>query len=152
MRRIQKRAVIAVAILAVTAGAIATGLSTKAQRHHPDRVAAATTARRRTLSRPDELAVAADYLGLPSRRLRGELRRGRTLAQIADATTWRSSAGLLDALLQTRAERLRARIAVHGPSAASAARRLARLRARVTAQLDGIPGRPAGEAGRTSSR
>jgi hypothetical protein len=94
-------------------------------------------------------AIAADYLGLPSTRLRGELRRGRTLAQIADATTGRSTAGLLDAPLHTRAERLRARIVAHGPSAARAARRLARLRARVAAQVDGIPGRPAGEAGHT---
>jgi hypothetical protein len=65
-------------------------------------------------------AVAAGYLGLPETRLRGELRRGRTLAQIADATTGHSAAGLLDALLHTRAERLRARIAAHRPPAGEA--------------------------------
>jgi hypothetical protein len=52
------------------------------------------------------LALAARYLGIPLVQLRSELRAGRTLAQIADATPGRSASGLIAALLA----RVRARI------------------------------------------
>lgn len=50
--------------------------------------------------------AAADYLGVAPMHLREAIRSGRTLAQIADATPGKSSAGLRDALVSARKERL----------------------------------------------
>lgn len=44
------------------------------------------------------LATAAAYLGLDAAQLRSELQSGKSLAQIADATPGKSSAGLIEAL------------------------------------------------------
>jgi hypothetical protein len=57
------------------------------------------------------LAVAESYLGVSRARLRSELRSGKTLAQLAGATDDRSAAGLLRALNEVRANRLRAALA-----------------------------------------
>jgi hypothetical protein len=54
--------------------------------------------------------VAASYLGVEARQLHLELRQGRTLGQIADATPGRSEAGLVAALLKARETDLSARI------------------------------------------
>jgi hypothetical protein len=43
-------------------------------------------------------AAAESYLGLSSDTLKADLKSGQTLAQIADATSGKSSAGLVDAL------------------------------------------------------
>jgi len=51
-------------------------------------------------------AAAAGYLGITAAQLRGDLRSGKTLAQIADATPGKSSAGLVDALVVARKQRL----------------------------------------------
>jgi hypothetical protein len=48
------------------------------------------------------LRQAAAYLGLRVKQLRDELRKGRTLAQIADTTRGRSANGLVDALVASR--------------------------------------------------
>ncbi len=67
--------------------------------------------------------VAAAYLGMTTAQVRAELRSGRTLAQIADATPGRSSHGLLNALVRARRNAvLRAR--ANGAISASAAQRL----------------------------
>jgi hypothetical protein len=47
----------------------------------------------------DELAAAADYLGVTSQQLVSQLQAGKTLAQIADATSGKSASGLIDALV-----------------------------------------------------
>ncbi len=72
------------------------------------------------------LASAAGYLGVSRAQLKSELRSGKSLAQIAGATSGRSSAGLLQALEATAREKL----------AAAAAK----LQARVTAQVDRVGG------------
>jgi hypothetical protein len=47
----------------------------------------------------DDLAAAADYLGTTTQDLLTQLQSGKTLAQIADATSGKSSSGLIDALV-----------------------------------------------------
>jgi hypothetical protein len=135
MSRIQKRGAIAVAVLAVVVGAIVAVVSSKGTSHHPARSALARAEGRR-VERPSELAVAARYLGLSTSQLNEQLRSGRTLAQIAGATNGRSASGLIDALLSSRAARLRAGAAGSRRSAANQARRLANVRRRITAQVD----------------
>jgi hypothetical protein len=76
-------------------------------------------------------ALAADYLGLAPARLGAQLRAGKTLAQIADATPGRSSAGLVLVLLSARKQRLAAAVAHGRVTRARAARREARLRTRI---------------------
>ena len=49
------------------------------------------------------MAVAANYLDESGAQLRQKLRSGRSLAEIANATSGKSSAGLIDALVQSRA-------------------------------------------------
>jgi hypothetical protein len=51
-------------------------------------------------SRPG--SVAARYLGIGASKLQADLRSGKTLAQVADATPGKSQAGLIAALVQSR--------------------------------------------------
>jgi hypothetical protein len=52
------------------------------------------------LGRRDNLSVAASYLGISQESLFEQLRAGKSLAQIADATSGKSAAGLIDALVK----------------------------------------------------
>jgi hypothetical protein len=47
----------------------------------------------------DDFAAAATYLGITTAQLQTDLQSGKTLAQVADATAGRSSAGLIAALV-----------------------------------------------------
>jgi hypothetical protein len=49
--------------------------------------------------RPGGLEAAASYLGTTADALRAQLQSGKTLAQIADATSGKSAQGLIDALV-----------------------------------------------------
>jgi hypothetical protein len=82
------------------------------------------------------LAAAASYLGLSGAQLRTELRAGRTLAQIAQATPGRSRAGLIAALLAGRRARLDALVAEGALTAAREQRWLSLLQARIGARVD----------------
>ncbi len=82
-RRLKKKLVASVAVLAVLAG-VTTAVVMAAQPAHHHHASA--------------IATAADYLGLSQARLRGELRSGRSLAQVANATDGKSAAGLVAAL------------------------------------------------------
>jgi hypothetical protein len=72
------------------------------------------------------LAAAASYLGVSTPQLRDELRSGKSLAQIADATGGRSEAGLVAVLEAAQKQKLAA-------AAAS-------VPARVTAEVDTVGG------------
>jgi hypothetical protein len=85
------------------------------------------------------------YLGIKPRALRQELRSGRTLGQIADATPGRSAAGLIEALVAARTARLQAAVAAGKLTPAQESRRLAHLRRRVTAAVNAS--RPVGRGG-----
>jgi hypothetical protein len=55
-----------------------------------------------------DLQVAATYLGLSPDALRSDLESGKTLAQIADATSGKSASGLVDALVAADRTRITA--------------------------------------------
>ena len=52
------------------------------------------------LGRRDNLSIAASYLGLSEESLFEQLRSGKSLAEIANATSGKSAAGLIDALVK----------------------------------------------------
>jgi hypothetical protein len=79
--------------------------------------------------------VASDYLGVPARTLRRQLRDGRTLAQIASSTPGRSTSGLIAALLAARARVLDRARAAGRITAAAERRLLSSARARIAAQV-----------------
>jgi hypothetical protein len=98
-RLLKRKLALAVAITAIVSGASiaavsATGQDTAAKPGH------ARHAGRRGAGRL--LAAAADYLGLPTTQLRSELQSGKTLAQIANATSGKSEAGLIEAIVAAR--------------------------------------------------
>jgi hypothetical protein len=79
--------------------------------------------------------AAGGYLGITPSQLRDELRSGRTLAQIADATPGKSSAGLLDALVSARKARLADGVATGKITRARAARSEQHLDKRMSALM-----------------
>jgi hypothetical protein len=79
--------------------------------------------------------AAAGYLGITASQLRDELRSGRTLARIADATPGKSSAGLRDALVVARKARLAQGVAAGKITQARAARAEQRLDKRMSALM-----------------
>ncbi len=78
-------------------------------------------------------AVAAQYLGVAAAQLRSNLRSGKTLAQVADATPGRSSAGLIAALESARRARVASAVSAGHIPPARGAERLARVHKRVEA-------------------
>ncbi len=125
IRRLKRRLMISVAVLAVLAGvtaAVVMAAQPSARtRHHKGNAAG-------------PLAAAASYLGLSAAQLRGDLQSGRSLGEIANSTAGKSQAGLIEALetadrqkLAIASARLPQRVAaeverVGGPLAASAHR------------------------------
>jgi hypothetical protein len=96
-RSLKQKLLLGVAVLAVAAGGT---------------MAAVTAARQSPRHAPHgPLASAAGYLGLSTTQLQSELQSGRSLAQIADATSGKSAAGLIDALVATDRARLSTAIA-----------------------------------------
>jgi hypothetical protein len=89
--------------------------------------------------------AAGGYLGITPSQLRDELRSGRTLAQIADATPGKSSAGLRGALVSARKARLARGVAAGKTTRERAARSEQRLDKRMSALLQrkfGRTGKP----------
>jgi hypothetical protein len=85
---------------------------------------------------PRDLAAAADYLGLSTVQLAGDLQAGRSLAEVAAATPGRSAAGLSAALVAEKRGRLE--------------RLSATLSRRVNAEVNRNAGTPAGGKARQS--
>ena len=104
----------------------------KSQANLPRRVNALVNRVRVQAQRP----AAARYLGLRPAQLASELRSGKTLAQIASATSGKSVSGLIDAIVAARRPALAARVAAGSLTQAQADTRLARLRTRVTASVN----------------
>jgi hypothetical protein len=77
-------------------------------------------------------ALARSYLGLTPTQLRGEVRAGKTLAQIADATAGKSSAGLIAVIVKARQARLAAAVASGKLTRKQADARATRLQKRIT--------------------
>ena len=89
------------------------------------------------------LAAAASYLGVSAAQIRSELRSGKTLAQIADATGGKSEAGLIAALVATRKATLASRVGAGKITMAQADTILPKLTARVSAQVNRVHGKHA---------
>ena len=85
------------------------------------------------LGRP--LAAAAGYLGVSSQQLRRDLRSGKTLAQLAAATSGKSEAGLVEALVTARKAQLAARVASGALTQTRANEILPQLTARASAEV-----------------
>ena len=77
-------------------------------------------------------SVAASYLGVSVAQLRAELRSGKTLAQIADSSSGRSAAGLIDALVAAKRHRLTVAVAAGKLTQARENALAAKLNKRVT--------------------
>jgi hypothetical protein len=117
MRRLKRRLLLGIALVAVAAGATAAvvmAAQPSAKAHHHKGAAG-------------PLVTAAGYLGLSTAQLQSELRSGKSLAVIANATPGKSQAGLVEALESSDKRKL----------AAAAA---ARLPQRVLAQVDRVGG------------
>jgi hypothetical protein len=143
MSRISKRnLMIAVATAAVIAGVIVAFASSSGG-GHTRASSALARARAHAARAPNgtaEDAIAAGYLGLTKMQLRSELRSGRSLAQIAESTSNKSVAGLVDALVSARAAQLHAEVKAKRLSPAAERTRLAHLRRRLTTELERTPG------------
>jgi hypothetical protein len=82
------------------------------------------------------VVLAAQYLGLSPSQLRPQLRSGRTLAQIADATPGKSAAGLIAALISQRKQMLAVAVAEGRLAPARENSLLARLAQRITVRVN----------------
>jgi hypothetical protein len=88
------------------------------------------------------------YLGIKPAQLRSQLHAGKTLAQIADATSGKSAAGLIEALVSARKAMLAERVAAGKMTPSQEKARLAKLSARVTAAVNRVrPGLNRGRRG-----
>ncbi|MGA2453571.1 MAG: hypothetical protein ABSG93_08635 [Solirubrobacteraceae bacterium] len=101
-----------------------------------DRVGVPTAARERGRGRV--LSTAASYLGVGAPQLRAELRAGKTLAQVADATSGKSEAGLIEALVAARKATLTKAVTAGKITQAQANVALPNLLRRATAQVNRV--------------
>jgi hypothetical protein len=134
-RRLKRNAMLAIAAAAIAAGAIAAATNTGGS-HGEGPASAHAQARSARRRGSGTVAVAADYLGLTRAQLRKDEESGRTLAQIAAATSGKSATGLVDAIVSARAARLDDAARTGKESRASESGRLARLRRRIEAEVD----------------
>lgn len=93
------------------------------------------------------LSVAAQYLGLSTVELQQDLRSGTSLAQIANSTSGRSAAGLIEALVTARKAQLATRVSAGSLTQAKANGLLPELIARVNAKVNRTPHRHAPASG-----
>jgi hypothetical protein len=128
MHRSLRQKVVATAAVAVLVGGLA--LAAVSATGQGDAHRGARHGAHRNSAR--DLATAASYLGISSAQLAGELRQGKTLAQVAAATSGKSAQGLSTALLAAR----QAKLAKAG----------AHLQQRVAAEVN-RPGGPGGGEG-----
>ena len=85
----------------------------------------------------DELAAAATYLGVTQANLLTSLGSGKTLAQVADATSGKSAAGLIDALVAAEKTELAAAVTAGRITQAQSDQIATTLKDRVTAHVNG---------------
>jgi len=85
----------------------------------------------------NDLADAAAYLGITQAALETALQSGKTLAQVADATSGKSAAGLIDALVAAEKSELAAAVKAGELTQAQADQLAANLKAHETAEVNG---------------
>jgi cellobiose-specific phosphotransferase system component IIA len=99
-RRVRQKVIAAAAVAVLLAGGALAAVSATGQSSTPT----AHRARRGSVAR--ELAVAADYLSISRAQLSSELSAGKTLAQLAEASSGKSKQGLVEALEAARKAKL----------------------------------------------
>ena len=87
------------------------------------------------------LIVARTYLGVSVEQLRSDRHAGETLAQIANATAGKSEAGLIEALVSARKERLTAAVAAGALTVAEEQKHAAKIAEHVRAFVERVPAR-----------
>jgi ribosomal protein L10 len=117
-----------VAALALGAGAALAGNGHHGKKAHPVRAAKA-------VGRGGEIRAAAGYLGLTVAELQADLRAGKTLAQVADATPGTSADGLVQALVAAAKTKLDALVAAGKLTQAQETTLLGKLQARIEAAV-----------------
>lgn len=110
-----------VALVAVLALAVA-GTTSAASGHH-------------LLKRHAVLKASASYLGITVKELRADLKSGQSLAQVADATSGKSSSGLLEDLVGVAKAKLDKRVAAGKLKAERETKLLARVTKRLQKRL-----------------
>jgi ABC-type microcin C transport system duplicated ATPase subunit YejF len=142
-RSLRQKVFAGAAVLALLAGGALAAVSATGQKNtHKDRnkVRQARLADRAggagRIGHVHDLASAAAYLGVSSARLEGQLRAGKTLAQVADATSGKSATGLIEALVAAKRSRLTA-AAAKLPQRVSAEVNRVGLRARAATPING---------------
>ena len=85
----------------------------------------------------DELTAAATYLGVTESALTTQLQAGKTLAQVADATSGKSAAGLIDALVAAEKTELAAAVKAGTITQAQSDQIATTLKTRFTALVNG---------------
>jgi hypothetical protein len=86
-----------------------------------------------------DLDTAAVYLAITRKQLRDDQQAGRSLAQIADSTSAKSAAGLIDALVSARKQALAGALAAKTLTSAEESSTLASLRQQITKEVDRVP-------------
>jgi hypothetical protein len=102
-RLAKKRLALLTALLAVLAGGTTVALGSSGG-------SKTRTANARSGKHVSLLSVAAGYLGIPEVQLRSELHSGKSLAQLAEASSGHTSSGLIAALVGARSAHLSERV------------------------------------------
>ena len=123
-----------------SAGGLTTGVFVSSQ-------SGSTTRADRGHGPGDELAAAATYLGLTATELQTQLQAGKTLGQIADATSGKSKAGLIAALVAAEKDELAAAVKAGRLTQAQSDQIATHLTQRFTDLVNGVrgPGGPDGD-------
>ncbi len=150
------RTKVAAATIAVVTGAGATAAAIAATHGNSHDTTAGTTTASTRPSGPGrgpggggfgaDLTAAASYLGVSKTALQTRLKTGKTLAQIASATSGKSTAGLIAVLASAETIRLEAQVKAGKLTQAQETRMVAGLKQRVTGMVNGKrpTGRPPG--------
>ncbi|HEV3045938.1 MAG TPA: hypothetical protein VGY13_01125 [Solirubrobacteraceae bacterium] len=133
----RRNALLALAAAVATAGILVAVLSSGGAGRHP---ASATGPGARHPRPVGQAAAAASYLGISRAQLRSKLRSRQSLGEIAAATPGRTARGLLQALLAARTAQLEDGALSRRLSPAAREARIARLRARLEAEIERLPG------------
>src|SRR5260370_1396270 len=86
---------------------------------------------------PDDLSAAATYLGVRDAALVADVQAGKTLAQVASATSGKTTSGLIAALVTAETAEINARVTAGRLTQAQADAEIANLTARFTAFVNG---------------
>jgi uncharacterized coiled-coil protein SlyX len=135
-------------ILVAAAGALAVGLAANAVAGTGHAKHAVSLSAARGGGPNDDLAAVATYLGLTNAALRADLQAGKTLAQVAAATSGKSTDGLVAALVAAEKTELAAAVTAGKLTQAQADAMTAQLTQRFTDLVNGtFPDHPGGPGG-----